>query len=176
MLFSVSALNQSAGGMWDDSFASMASEGSTSISQFCGVHASKEAPMENSMSLQDLPTLVSETGDSDYSFNNSTKKDEPEEDPTRQVAKQMGYALMLQGGMHFALNPMMTLGKRLFRSKGNEEDVVEDAAAAHGILNCTEIQHGMLNCWGDMSSLAQAGAHESSRNMTGAFVLQKDVT
>ena len=130
------------------------------------------------MSLQEIPLLVNNNDGSDGSLDSSTKKEEPkEEGPTRQVAKQMGYALMLQGGMFFAMGPLMQLGKRLFRSENNEEDVVEDAAAAQTMLNRSgQIQHGMLNRGGDMSSFAQAGAHESSRNMTGAFVLQKDVT
>lgn len=186
MLSSVSALNKSAGGMWDDSFGSLASEGSASISQFydtqAPVDASNVAPMEDSMSLRELPQLV-EAGNADGSgsegsFGCSPKKgeDDEEEDSTRQFAKQMGYAMMLQGGMHFAANPLMQLGKRLFRGDNNEEDVAEDAVAAQTILTRNgQFQHGVLNRGGDMSAFSQAGAHESSRNMTGAFVLQKDV-
>jgi hypothetical protein len=140
----------------------------------------KTVPMENSMSLEDIPMLVeaSNTNGSGGSLGSSPKKgEEDQEDPTRQFAKQMGYGLMLQGGMYFAMDPLMRLGKRLLNNENNEEDVVEDAAAAHVMVNRSgNLQYGMLNREGDFSSFAQAGAHESSRNMTGAFVVQQDVT
>ena len=173
----------------DGSFDSFASEGSASISQFHNTQsltgASAVAPKDNSMSLQDIPKLVIAgnteesglEGSLGSSSSRSIAEDEAEEDPTRQIAKQMGYALMLQGGMYFTAGPLMQLGKRLFRSENNEEDVIEDAAAAQTMLNRSEkIQHGMLNRGGDVSSFAQAGAHESSRNMAGAFGIQKDIT
>ncbi len=140
---------------------------------------SKPIPMENSMTLEDLPNLVAANnanGSSD-SISSTPKKeeDEPEEDPTRQFVKQMGYGLMLQGGLQFALNPLMRIGKRLFSNEGNEEDILEDVAAAQMMVNRSG-QHGMTTRAGDFSAFAHASAHESSRNMTGAFVLQQDVT
>ncbi len=174
-----STLNKSANDLWNDSFE-FGADGNASMSQFHDTKT-KAVPMENSMTLEDLPNLVAASnGNSSSDTLSSTPKkneDEVEEDPTRQFVKQMGYGLMLQGGLQFAMNPLMRIGKRLFSSEGNEEDVLEDAAAAQMMVNRSgQLQHGMTTRVGDFSSFAHASAHESSRNMTGAFVLQQDVT
>jgi hypothetical protein len=133
--------------------------------------------MENSMTLEDIPMLVDATNANGSGGSFEKKGEEAEEeDPTRQFAKQMGYGLMLQGGMYFAMDPLMRLGKRLLNNQNNEEDIAEDAVAAHVMVDRGGNLHGMMNRGGDFSSFAQAGAHESSRNMTGAFVVQQDVT
>ncbi|GAX11322.1 hypothetical protein FisN_15Lh252 [Fistulifera solaris] len=180
-MISLSTLNTSVNDLWDDSFE-FGGDGNASMSQFQDTTIeSKPVPMENSMTLEDLPNLVaaSNANGSSDSISSAPKKeeDEPEEDPTRQFVKQMGYGLMLQGGLQFAINPLIKIGKRLFSSDENEEDILEDAAAAQMIMNRSgQLQHNMTTRAGDFSNFAHASAHESSRNMTGAFVLQQDVT